>query len=291
LFVRDEAESQKAVTAIQNLSAVSEVFVVNQGFRLPEIRSGEGRVEVVYTEKPVGIWGAVQMAWESIVPDTDLPGYEMVALNLAPFYFGPDHIEKLRAQLSGFVHVVGLREDIASSLDPDPTIGRMRALMECFLTCLAEMTLFSRCFQLLDGFSGLQGFTPSRFADCRWAWIEAQKGKQPWGGALQSQLQSLEDGYIVEYVLIPHGTQRTWSSTLGTNTNAVFQMLDKARQLPVFNHPDVRNNLDQAVWLTPEVYYRFQPWMQVRTKQETCAEIKQILEEYNKTSMTPFLIG
>jgi len=289
IFVKPEDDTAPLIRAIEELTADGVVYVSNQKERVEFPSERDGKIIVVHTEQALGIWGALHVAWRNLAGIHmlgDLP--EMVVLNLAPLAFTTGHIRAVMApvQTGRTTHAIGERFDIAESLDKDPVVGRSRALLECFFTALASVRLkvpMTAPGGILspDGFTGLHAFTRARYEASTWEWIVRQAGKQPWGGALVSQVQSYARGTLPHPVRVLTG-QRTWASSLGADMKAVTAMLDKVRLLPFFDGV-TKEEMEEA-------YKRLhafgeQPWFEKAT---AVYEVRKLLQECNR-GPTPIL--
>ena len=234
-----KGEDEEITQAILKMAELGNVLVVNQGHR---IDINFENVHIIYLPKPVGIWGANHVAFKFVREQSQkFSQVERVLLNMSPKTFGREEVfvDMLKA-VSQAKHVIGLRSDnnhsiglrsnIAASLESEK-----RALLECFFSTLAGVLLGNNQAISRDGFTGLHAFTFDRYLESKWEWIKAQEGKQPWGGALITQIQSYKRKLEIAEVSIKQEPSRNWKTTLGdTEDEAVLNMLDKCRRLPLF---------------------------------------------------------
>ena len=293
IYVTEKDDPVRLVGAIEALAPLGKVYVVNQNTRVAFPSERDGRITVNYTKEALGIWGALHAAYRDFEKNGFRDFSGSVALNLAPLLFSPSDVSAvLKAVTRDDVHAIGARDDIAATLAEDPLIGKSRALMECFFTALAGVQLekFHRGpfkqgrFYTPDGFTGLHAFLLPRYLESTWGWIERQSGKQPWGGALVSQIQTFYLGVQVQAVPIKNTRPRTWASTLGTDMKAVANMLDKIRLLPIFDGTRARD-VEDALDRFPE-WFCDQPWL---TRGTAAEEARTLLDEYNRTAKEPLL--
>lgn len=269
-----------SVTLVDRLRELSHV-----GERLPVVAQGANidhvlmSAEVMHSDEPLGIWGAVYAADAKIREAIQRHDVDAVALNLAPNYYSGFSTRMLAemALYSMTPHAVGRRRNIAASLN-----SKARALAECFLTYLAEIIL-GREGALRDGFSGLHVISGARWLNWDWSWIEATT----WGGALEAQCQSITDGEEVDYYPIPHLEERTWVSTLGDHEKrAVFSMLTRALKPPVFRGNIRHRDLRQAAFMVAE-RFRSQTWIDPATAEK---EIYELVGFYNSQQISSMLL-
>ncbi len=299
IFVKEH--DQDLVDKIRELANVGTVYVVNQGKRLdfgetPKQKGKFDQIEVFHMLKPAGIWGALEEAFKQIVVYSgggvhdhmffqQSPDY--VILNLAPKLFDAKICERIMVPTSlvRCHHIVGVRNDIAASLG-----SKQRAYLECFFSTLAGIVLGNSQAFSRDGFTGLHLLSFERYAASDWAWVEAQKGQQPWGGALITQIQSFQmNALICEVQIDTRDAQRTWPSTLGDDERkAVFAMLDKCRKLPIFTSvakKDIQSAFEQFGY-----DFVHQGFLNDKNVQDLIKEIQILFNDYNKQSpLGPFL--
>ena len=292
---------QDLVEKIRGLVEVGSVYVVEQGKKLKfgELPKQEGKfdqIKVKHVYEAVGIWGALHVAYQEITGlgggVCDHPFFqqlpEYVLLNLAPKLFIKDILAGLvsftkTSPLLKFDHLIGVRTDIAASLG-----SKQRAYLECFFSTLAGIVsgngrAFSR-----DGFTGLHLLSCDRYFNSDWEWILAQNSKQPWGGALITQIQSfLHNALTGEILINTDDARRNWPSTLGEDERkAVFTMLDKCRQLPMFAKVSKAYVKEALRLFYPDFYEQFRR----DDKEPVIEEVRSLLKVYNEQSADgPFL--
>lgn len=285
IFVKKDEDTKNLEDRINKLSQNGNVLVINQG---EKIALNNPNVTIHHIEKPLGIWGALKEAYQLIVENPEgeklydksfCDSLACVTHNLAPLYFESDITSKLQQEVltKGYSHVVGWREDIASSLSDKPQVAYARALMECFLTSVAGTQSFGRPDFSLDGFTGLQAFSFDRYKALEWGWTD----HTTWGGALQSQLQSYskEQQKGLNFTMVPHRTKREWTSYLGDDRTAVVRMLDQARQLPALKEHSAQS-VRIALDYLPEAF-ALQPWLDKKT---VVQDIRDLIKFYNETT-------
>ncbi len=141
IYTKPEDETPpNLVQKICGLGEISdaEVLVIAQG---KEIGFPSPRVRVEHVVKPLGIWGALRYAYPVVTDIIQKTGVKRIAHNLAPLYYGVEAAEDVLSRIGLTDHTVGCRDDIASSLTDNPSVGKARALMECYLTALAGIVI------------------------------------------------------------------------------------------------------------------------------------------------------
>lgn len=261
--------------------AVGALYVVTQGEKILFPEDLRKEIFVTHYDTPLGIWGAVYKVWNIYHHNPyALKGIDRIVLNLAPLYFDKEDICWIASGCTD--HVVGWREDIASSLSDIPEVGRSRALIECFLTALAGIRIKQPYFSR-DGFSGLHAVSVPHFLTFGWDWLR----KTTWGGAVMFQIHSMMHRFSLEYQWIPNKISRTWESSLGNDARAVIHMLDQSRHLPIFEAVtslEIQNALDVFPFV-----FKGQVWLNTETAKE---EVKEILRHYNKhTTQGSFIVN
>jgi len=278
VYAREEVPTRN-IELLHELEEIGEVWVLLQVAQ-PNFTIGRGRI--IHYSQPLDTWGALHQIYPEVLEYINRE--PRIVVHHQSLYFAQDTVARLVElfQETGISHVVACRQDLVSSLHQDPAVGLARALMECFLTAIASITLTGKADMTPDGFTGLQAFSPERYRLWNWDWISKTK----WGGALESQVQSVERGFGLTFLPVPHQQDRDWSSSLGADRRAVVQMLDKARHLPILQNPSPEV-VGRAFEEFPTAFAE-QPWP---NPSGTAGEVRMLLSFYNEqTEFEPYLL-
>jgi hypothetical protein len=287
----DDSELVKLIGLVEEHTRFANVHVINQVKRLHFPSEETGKVFVQHHPEGLGTWGSLHYAYDLISQNEAFSPVETaqtIAINLAVKFFPAEIVEKIIQfqQANHLGHATGRRVDIASSLAPNNSDqGYVRAVMESFLTALASAILTNkeRGDLFKDGFVGLHCFSRERYFASKWEWVHHTN----WGGALQSQIQSVEGGFHRGTIKVAADKTRNWNSVTfgGGVEKAIMGMFDKARHLPIF--AQVTEELFQFTLENFHYAFANQPWM----KDESKDDLLDALSYYNNNSANPLFVN